>query len=147
MSWFVGKTVLVPIDFSRQSHEAVDTALELAPPGATIHAVHVAPDLMVMEPGVVWEQTTNESREKQLVAAFDKEFADARYDNVHFKVEFGDAGHGIVDYAQQIGADMIVMPSHGRTGFAHLFMGSVAERVVRLAHCPVLVLKQAKEAS
>ncbi len=44
-------------------------------------------------------------------------------------------------FAEQLHAELIVMPSHGRTGLSRLFIGSVAERVVRLAHCPVLILK------
>jgi nucleotide-binding universal stress UspA family protein len=47
----------------------------------------------------------------------------------------------IVAYAKETGADLIVMGTHGRGPMAHLFMGSVAERVVRLASCPVLVVR------
>jgi nucleotide-binding universal stress UspA family protein len=56
-------------------------------------------------------------------------------------VAFGDPGQRITAYAEEVGADVIVMPSHGRTGLKRLLLGSVAERVLRLAHCPVLVLK------
>ncbi len=54
----------------------------------------------------------------------------------------GDPGHEIVKLADTLKADLIVMPSHGRTGLAHVLIGSVAERVIRLAHCPVLVLRK-----
>ena len=54
----------------------------------------------------------------------------------------GDAGSEIVSYADRVSAELIVIPSHGRSGIKHLLMGSVAERVVRHAHCPVLVLKK-----
>jgi nucleotide-binding universal stress UspA family protein len=47
----------------------------------------------------------------------------------------------IIKKARQSGADMIVMGTHGRTGVTHLLMGSVAERVVRMAHCPVLTVR------
>jgi len=47
----------------------------------------------------------------------------------------------IVDTAKDMQADLIVMSTHGRTGFQHLVLGSVAERVVRLAPCPVLVMR------
>jgi nucleotide-binding universal stress UspA family protein len=60
---------------------------------------------------------------------------------VRFEVLFGDPGHEIAQFAKERGAGMIVMSSHGRTGLAHLLIGSVAERVVRLAQCPVLVLR------
>ena len=57
-------------------------------------------------------------------------------------VRFGDPASEIVDFASGIAADIIVLPSHGRTGLTHLLIGSVAERVIRLAKCPVLVLKE-----
>ena len=53
----------------------------------------------------------------------------------------GDPGHEITEYAEEIGASLIITPSHGRTGLSRLLIGSVAERVVRLAKCPVMVLK------
>ena len=53
---------------------------------------------------------------------------------------------GIANYAREQGAALIVMPSHGRTGLSHLLIGSVAERVVRYASCPVLVLRGMKAA-
>jgi nucleotide-binding universal stress UspA family protein len=53
----------------------------------------------------------------------------------------------IIDTAQDKGADLIVMGTHGRTGLTHALMGSVAEKVVRLAPCPVLVTRGTTEAS
>lgn len=141
MSWLEGKKILVPIDFSETSHRAVDAALQLCTHKGGVYTVHVAPDLMVMEPGVVWEETTDAAREKHLTEAYDNEYGSPQYDDVHFHVAFGDAGHEIAAYADQIQADLVVMPSHGRTGVKRMLIGSVAERVVRLAHCPVLVLK------
>jgi len=58
------------------------------------------------------------------------------------EVRFGDPGHEIVEYAREIEAGLVVMASHGQSALRHLLIGSVAERVVRLAHCPVLVLKR-----
>ncbi|NUN70052.1 MAG: universal stress protein [Bacteroidetes bacterium] len=53
----------------------------------------------------------------------------------------GNAAQSIVQYANQNSVDMIVMSTHGRTGIQHVLLGSVAERVVRTAHCPVLTVK------
>jgi nucleotide-binding universal stress UspA family protein len=53
----------------------------------------------------------------------------------------GKADQEIVAQAKQTGADLIVMGTHGRRGFSHAFMGSVAERVVRTASCPVLTVR------
>ena len=69
-------------------------------------------------------------------------FAAAKYQGIHCATASGDPGHEIVKYAEEIDADLIVIPSHGRTGLTRLLIGSVAERVVRLAHCPVLVLRK-----
>ena len=66
---------------------------------------------------------------------------DDKYKSVQIDIVFGDAGHEIANLAERRGAELIVLPSHGRTGIKRLLIGSVAERVVRLAHCPVLVLR------
>jgi nucleotide-binding universal stress UspA family protein len=50
----------------------------------------------------------------------------------------------IADLAKELNANLIVMPSHGRSGVSRLLLGSVAERVLRLANCPVLVLRGAE---
>ncbi len=57
----------------------------------------------------------------------------------------GDPADAIVQVARHHGIDLIVMSTHGRTGLAHVFLGSVAEKVVRLAPCPVLVVRGAAE--
>jgi nucleotide-binding universal stress UspA family protein len=56
-------------------------------------------------------------------------------------VGHGDAGSEIVRIAGEQGADLIVTATHGSTGLEHILFGSVAERVVRLAHCPVLSVR------
>jgi nucleotide-binding universal stress UspA family protein len=61
---------------------------------------------------------------------------------VREKVEIGTPGTNIVDEAEKEGVDLIVMSTHGRTGFSHLLMGSVTEKVVRLAPCPVFSVHQ-----
>jgi nucleotide-binding universal stress UspA family protein len=56
----------------------------------------------------------------------------------------GSPAQVIVDTAKRNGADLIVMGTHGRTGLAHMLIGSVAERVVRTAHCPALTVRYAR---
>jgi nucleotide-binding universal stress UspA family protein len=141
MNWFEGKKIVVPIDLGPQSRLAIDAALEMVFRPSDIHVVHVAPDLASMAPEVVWQDISDESRREAIEADFQKEFADDKYRKTSFRVTFGDPGYRITEYAEEIGADVIVMPSHGRTGLKRLLIGSVAERVLRLAHCPVLVLK------
>ena len=62
-------------------------------------------------------------------------------DRMTFETRPGHAGREIVAYARECEADLIVMSTHGLTGLEHLFMGSVAEKVVRTAPCPVLTIK------
>ena len=61
-------------------------------------------------------------------------------------LESSDPADAIVNYATNVGVDLIVMGTHGRTGVSHLLMGSVAEKVVRHAPCPVLTVRQHAQA-
>ncbi|MGC3968366.1 MAG: universal stress protein [Pirellulales bacterium] len=74
--------------------------------------------------------------------ALRERLADSKFAGINLHVAFGEAGHEIAGFAQTHHADLIVLPSHGRTGLSRLLIGSTAERVVRLAHCPVLVLRK-----
>jgi nucleotide-binding universal stress UspA family protein len=142
MNRFANKLIVVPIDFSDEATEAIDEALEMAESTERVTTIHVAPPLSAFEPGVIMYQFIDDAdRRRNLEAAFAKRYAEQKYRGVSFEVRFGDPGHEIAEYAKDVGAGLILMPSHGRTGFAHLLIGSVAERVVRLASCPVLVLK------
>ncbi len=141
MNWLSQQTVVVPIDFSDESFRAVDTAISLAGGASHIHVIHVLPILMVAEPGVVWEEVNDESRCEHARQALIERLDSPKYAGVKPHVVVGDPGKEITDFAQRSEATLIVQPSHGRTGIKRLLIGSVAERVVRLAHCPVLVLK------
>jgi nucleotide-binding universal stress UspA family protein len=70
-----------------------------------------------------------------------KRLADDKYAHLIIHATVGDPGHEITSLANREGADLIVMPSHGYGFIKHMLLGSVAERVVRLAKCPVLVLR------
>jgi nucleotide-binding universal stress UspA family protein len=132
---------VVPFDFSDESLAALDTALELAPPGAQVLVIHVLPELEANEPGVVWGTVDRTSRTRHAEQALRERLGQDRSGRVQFTIEFGDPGHEIAAFAARQQAGLIVLPSHGRTGLKRLLIGSVAERVVRLASCPVLVLK------
>lgn len=140
MNRYANAKLLVPIDFSEESDGAFDAALEIAATSEQITAVHVAPPIGAFEPGVVYLATDAE-RAETLLQSVRHRYADPKYRGAKFEVLFGDPGHEIAEYAKTAGTGLIVMPSHGRTGLAHLLIGSVAERVIRLAHCPVLVLR------
>jgi len=67
---------------------------------------------------------------------------DAKYAQLQTAIEIGDPGYRIADFAKRNNADLIVISSHGRTGVSRMLIGSVTERVVRLCHCHVLVLRK-----
>ena len=141
MSWFPPKSVVVPVDFSDLSFSALDKALDIVATPEDIHVLHVLAAMEAADPGVIWGEVDNKSRSHHAELALRERLDDEKYAGVDLAVGFGDAGQEIADYAKRIGADLIVLPSHGRTGLTRLLIGSVAERVVRLAHCPVLVLR------
>ena len=142
MNWLPKHAVVVPVDFSDESFQAVDVALLLVDDPSHLHVIHVLPYLVPTEPGVIWSTVDDAQRMTHAQEALEKQLGDTKYQGIGFCVEFGDPGQQIAQFAQQHNADLIVLPSHGRTGLTRLLIGSVAERVVRLAHCPVLVLRR-----
>jgi nucleotide-binding universal stress UspA family protein len=142
MNTIANRTIVVPIDFSDESMAAIDSALDIADETSTVYVVHVLPELTMTEPGAMWQTVDDENRIRHAKKAMKERLSDAKYDKIQMETEVGDPGHRIVDVAERVGADLIVMPSHGRTGIKRVLIGSVAERVVRLAHCPVLVLRK-----
>ncbi len=141
MSWAPRETVLVPVDFSDESFAAVETALELVENASHLHVIHVLPVLAATEPGVVWETSDDESRRTEVETVLSDRLDDEKFSGIHYAVGFGDPGSEVAAHAERIHADLVVLPSHGRTGLKRLLIGSVAERVIRLCHCPVLVLR------
>jgi len=142
MSWFPKRTVVVPVDFSDDSLAAVDTALELVADPSGVQVVHVLPEASMMDPDPVWLEIDNANRSERTIEALQQRLPGEKYEKIQFEVEFGDPGYRIADFAQRVAADLIVIPSHGRTGLGRMLLGSVAERVIRLSHCPVLVLRK-----
>ena len=141
MNWLPKKTVLVPIDFTDESFEAVNVAVHLVDDVGGVHVVHVLQELSPVEPGELWDTVDNESRAEHVKKALREQFTKREIPQVTLHILFGDPGHGIAQLAEKIEAELVVLPSRGRTGISRLLIGSVAERVVRLSHCPVLVLR------
>jgi nucleotide-binding universal stress UspA family protein len=107
-----------------------------------LHVVHVLIDITPLEAGEVWGVIDPQARIEQINKLLKEKLSGPKYAGVHTAVLLGEPAHGIANYAQEKHAELIVIPSHGRTGITRLLIGSVAERVVRLAHCPVLVLRK-----
>jgi nucleotide-binding universal stress UspA family protein len=142
MSWFLKKNVIVPIDFSEESFAALEVALQIVVRPSQVTVVHVLQDLTPLEAGEVWGIVDPQTRIANATKSLRERLQDAKHLDVNIEVLLGDPAHGIANFAQEQKADMIVIPSHGRTGLTRLLIGSTAERVVRLAHCPVLVLRK-----
>jgi len=142
MAWSIEKTILVPFDFSDPSHAANDKAMEIATDNTKIHVLHVLPPFVPLAPeGIPIEWSDDSKRLEYATIQLEKEFSEKRYEGVAREVLIGDPGTTCADRAESLGAELIVIPSHGRSGLTRLLLGSVAERIVRLAKCPVLILK------
>ena len=144
MSGLNANRVVVPVDFSESSTQSVDLALSIAGDPSKVHLIHVLMPLIPTEPGVIWNAIDDTTRTRNVLDSLRNHFDRPEHDGLKMHVEFGDPGRKIASFAESIDADLIVMPSHGRTGLPRLLLGSVAERVTRLAECPVLLLRGRK---
>jgi nucleotide-binding universal stress UspA family protein len=142
MSWLPKKTILVPVDFSPASVEAVRLARSMVSAAAGLHVLHVLHPMSSISPGVAWGEVTEETRRQHVLEELAKLVSDDSLSGCVLEVRIGSPGVEIAEYARSIGAELIVIPSHGYTGLKHLLLGSVAERVLHHATCPVLVLRR-----
>ena len=146
--------ILVPVDFSDPSLQALDYAIEFGQPFKPEFVV-----LYVLEPvyypgpgdmygpspgydmGLVYRELERAGREQlsRIAAKLQKKRL-----TVRTLLRVGTASHVIVETAKKLKADLIIMSTHGRTGLSHVVMGSVAEKVVRSAACPVLTVRGRK---
>lgn len=140
------KNILVPTDLSEGAEEALDFACEMATKfGATVHLLNVIgiPTLGVPELGIALTSTMIDSMVHDNQEALDK-LADSKCNAAHIGerlLRTGDARDTILQVAKEIGADLIVMGTHGRRGVTRALLGSVTEMVVRSAPCPVLTVR------
>ncbi len=148
------RNILWPTDFSPLSLAAADAALHLARRvGARLHVVHVAPIMVpdstiALETGgdlLAYQVDTRTPATKEL-----NRLVDSYLNNdpsIIRGVRVGVPWFEICEYARSASIDIIVIATHGRTGLKHVMLGSVAERVVQHAACPVLVVKSFELAS
>jgi universal stress protein A len=148
--------ILVPVDFSECSRAALEHASVLAKSfEATLDLLYVweapafiAPEAMVGAAGTT--QTLSQLAGDQARAAMKEFHEKAVSDGIAIgttRVEQGDPARTIVEVAERDGYDLIAMGTHGRSGFAHLLLGSVAEKVVRRSSCPVLTVRTAEKSA
>jgi universal stress protein A len=140
--------ILVPVDFSEASERAAHYAAALARRlGASLHLVHVLePSEMVQGPFELFEVPSPEflnrlywAKRTRLVKLGSGLEGGAV--PVTSEVRHGTPADSVRAAAIDYGADLVIMSTHGRSGFSHLLMGSVAEQVIRTARCPVLVVR------
>ena len=141
MQW---KTILVPMDFSADSEAALRTAVELAKSfGSKIHLLHAYPTYIgtpwgySFPPGAFSEARVHASellgeRQQKVEAEGVRATIDA---------EEGSPSEVIVEVAELVSADLIVMGTRGLTGVKHVLLGSIAERTLRHAPCPVMTVQ------
>jgi nucleotide-binding universal stress UspA family protein len=140
------KTVLVPTDFSECSEAAVRYGLALAEAfGASLHLLHVVQDpykqawaaegfaAPVTDMVLQWETQARERLEKTAAACAPLQTTIA--------TRVGSPFYDIAAYASEANVDLIVIGTHGRGPIGHMLLGSVAERIVRRAPCPVLTVR------
>jgi nucleotide-binding universal stress UspA family protein len=144
------KRILVPMDFSAPSDAALEQARSVATRfGASLHLLHVADDpYRVLYSAEVFVPDIEGLREeilKDVTGRLNDRLRPSDLTELHATAEaiIGMPAASIVEYADGHDIDLIVMGTHGRGGMSHLLMGSVAERVVRTAACPVLTVRKA----
>ena len=145
------KTILVPIDFSGNTEKVVATANGIAKKfGAEIHLLYVAESFAEYSTFAIPHISTDVMA-KEMMEQAEKKME--HYLDHHRQqgikclgkvLQSDDVAHAIVDYAVANKIDMIVMGTHGYKGLEKTLMGSVAEKVLRMASCPVTVVRPEK---
>lgn len=139
--------ILAPTDFSPHSHRALHAARDLAADhGAELIVLHVVvdalPALLPDVAGFRYDEISESLADRALEMLPEFFPQGERGDlSVDFRIAFGVPDDEIVRCAESCDVDLVVVGTHGRTGTAHLLIGSVAEKVVRQASCPVLVVR------
>lgn len=142
------RTILVAADFSEPSEAAVRYGRALAAAfGSSVHVLHVVPDALAlpwaaMADGLALADVQRQW-ERDAATRLQELVPDASQDvgRVQLVTRAGDPVRQITGYAAEKAVDLIVLGTHGRGPVAHMLMGSVAERVVRTASCPVLTVR------
>ena len=144
--------ILVPIDFSSSSHTALEVATELADKfHAELVLLNVVPESPVVAlPEGVTEASIVDAARKQAEShlATSKKFIDGKGITVKTSVEVGyDVAGTILETIEREKVDQVVISTHGCSGWYPTVFGSIAEKIVKLAPCPVLLLRTPKPKS
>jgi len=142
------RTILVPIDFSESARSVIEWAAHFARESNSklilFHAYHLPVEFQQLEgaylPPDFWANVKSETQAS--LARYEAELRESGH-SVESVVREGYAATAIIDEATECGADLIVIGTHGLSGLQHMLLGSIAERVVQKAPCPVLTVKAA----
>lgn len=145
------KKILCSTDFSEPSYEGLKYAIEMASHfGAELCVVHVVPVVPSLPPNPNFVFEVPEY-ERALHAEAEQKLRELKEQQIPKEIKartvigHGDAGNEIVRLAEDEGADLIVIATHGETGWRYFIFGSVAEKVARLAPCPVLSVRAPRQ--
>jgi nucleotide-binding universal stress UspA family protein len=158
MTYFQDKKILVPIDFSSETKRSVEIALQIAGARQDVTVLNVVNTAQLyglddnggyelgggMGAAVFnWEGATeiDQNHETLAIEKMTELFIGEEFKGIHLRTVVDLPTEGITRFASEHAIELIVMPSHGRSGVQRLILGSVAEHVVRAAHCPVLILR------
>jgi len=148
----VPSTILVPIDFSPSSHQALEAATELAEKfGAKLYLLHVIPEYPgYMLPESISQQSIIDESRKTAEEHFEVSLAGLKAKGIAAAahVEVGsDVAGSILDAIDRENADLVVLTTHGHSGWYPQVFGSVAEKLVKLVQCPLFLLRTSKPES
>jgi nucleotide-binding universal stress UspA family protein len=145
------RSILAPTDFSEPAERALEYAKSIAENfQAVLHVVHVAADVTLADPMLTASSLAeiDESATSALARIDERLTADERGRlEVRTSVLHGDPHDAILTYAAENAIELIVLGTHGRGTVERLILGSVAERIVRHAKCPVLTVKAEEPAA
>lgn len=144
------KKILLPTDFSEPFYEALKIAKEMALHfSAELFFLHVVPALPPFAPApknkppfnvAAYVENLHSSAENSLQEVIDKKIGNKL--KTHISVSHGDVAEKIARYARKEKIDLIVMASHGTTGWEKTFLGSVTEKITRISPVPTLIIRK-----
>ena len=144
MSWTLDPSanlrVLLPFDFSEAATQALVTAMKFAGTSERLFVLHVVPPIEAVSPSFLAGELDPKQLLERAESSLTQVLAKAGIEGAQLRVHMGDPASEILSVAREVEAAMIVIPSQGKSGLRRWMIGSVAERVVRRAACPVLVL-------
>ena len=136
------KKILVPVDFTECTRKGLFYAVPFAKQfGAELTLLHVVepPYTLASEMGGLANVESVADAERKLQKLCDELEGDVR---CHILLREGNAQSEIVAVAKELGSDLMILSTHGRTGLERIVLGSVTEKVVRHANCPVLIVRE-----